>query len=79
VNWLRAKARFNRWEEELRIVKNEMRWTVSWFNFQTKKWTDRAEESEKIGQEGHACYAWKQGEMWRSLASKAEGDFCSIW
>ncbi|KAG2130738.1 hypothetical protein DEU56DRAFT_757809 [Suillus clintonianus] len=28
VNWLKAKARWQRWEEELRLVQHEMGWTV---------------------------------------------------
>ncbi len=28
VSWLRAKARFSRWSEELQLVESEMKWTV---------------------------------------------------
>ncbi|KAG1826698.1 hypothetical protein EV424DRAFT_1319447, partial [Suillus variegatus] len=38
VNWLKAKARWNRWEEELSLVQHEMGWTVSWFKYQEEKW-----------------------------------------
>ena len=31
ISWLRAKARYTRWEEELSLVKHEMTWTVAWF------------------------------------------------
>jgi hypothetical protein len=47
VNWLRAKAQFNRWEEETKMVKNEMTWTTLWFENQRKRWQDRAEKCEE--------------------------------
>ena len=36
VNWLRAKARFDRWDEEDEIVRSEMRWTLLYFEHHTK-------------------------------------------
>jgi hypothetical protein len=77
VNWLRAKARFNRWEEESEMVKNEMTWTVLWFENQRKRWQDRAEKSMERQQSGHACYAWKQVEMWKVFRREAESTFGS--
>ncbi|KAG2089645.1 hypothetical protein BD769DRAFT_1371923, partial [Suillus cothurnatus] len=38
VNWLKAKARWQRWEEELRLVQHKMGWTVSWFKYRMGKW-----------------------------------------
>ncbi|KAG2358386.1 hypothetical protein BDR07DRAFT_1295041 [Suillus spraguei] len=29
VNWLKAKARWRRWEEELTLTRHEMQWTIS--------------------------------------------------
>jgi hypothetical protein len=77
VNWLRAKARFNRWEEETKMVKNEMTWTTLWFENQRKRWQDRAEKCEEKQQRGHACYAWKQVEMWKAFQLEAESTFGS--
>jgi hypothetical protein len=37
VNWLKAKARWNRWEEELSLVQHEMGWTIGWFKHQEEK------------------------------------------
>ncbi|KAG1797545.1 uncharacterized protein BJ212DRAFT_1289685 [Suillus subaureus] len=28
VNWLKAKAQYDRWSEELKLVQHEMYWTV---------------------------------------------------
>lgn len=79
VNWLRAKARFDRWNEEATIVKNEMKWTVLWFRHHERVWTLRAKESQRTEKEGYACYAWKQADMWNLLASKAEKEFDGLY
>jgi hypothetical protein len=50
VNWLRAKAakaRFDRWSEELMIVGHEMTWTVAWFEHQKGEWLKRTRERLK--------------------------------
>ncbi|KAG1743586.1 uncharacterized protein EDB91DRAFT_1080989 [Suillus paluster] len=38
VNWLKAKARWQRWEEELCLVQHEMGWTLSWFKHEQEEW-----------------------------------------
>jgi len=32
VNWLRAKARMDRWQEEVTLVQNETRWMHLWLS-----------------------------------------------
>jgi hypothetical protein len=78
VNWLRAKARFNRWEEEEKIVKSEMDWTIRWFENQQLMWEKNARESIEKQQEGHACYAWKQEEMWSKFKQEAISAFSEV-
>ncbi|KAG1906569.1 uncharacterized protein F5891DRAFT_901580, partial [Suillus fuscotomentosus] len=56
-NWLKAKARYDRWSEELKLVQHEMCWTVWWFQKQESEWRARADESIK---NGHRAYAEKQ-------------------
>ena len=41
VSWLRAKARCDWWDEELRLVELEMGWTVNWFKQREKQWMER--------------------------------------
>ena len=41
VSWLQAKARCDRWAEELRLVELEMGWTVNWFKQREKQWMER--------------------------------------
>lgn len=72
MNWLRAKARKERWEEELELLKCEMDWTVNCFNHHEKVWEQRAKEAKGPG---HAAYAWKQSSTWANWAKIAENTF----
>jgi len=65
VNWLRAKAWMDRWQEEVTLVQNETRWMHLWLDYHRNIWEERATESEQKGLKGHACYAWKQVWMWQ--------------
>ncbi|KIM85858.1 hypothetical protein PILCRDRAFT_65890, partial [Piloderma croceum F 1598] len=38
VSWLRAKARYMQWSEELQLVEYEMQWTVNWFCWKEMQW-----------------------------------------
>ncbi|KAG2111109.1 hypothetical protein DEU56DRAFT_762242 [Suillus clintonianus] len=72
VNWLKAKARWNRWEEELSLVQHEMGWTVSWFKYQEEKWQLRWHQATKPG---HQPYAHKQVLVWKAFTAEAEEKF----
>ena len=58
VNWLKAKAHYDRWKEELEIVKHKMKWTILWFEHQLKVWMDRLNKSME-DKPGHIAYAEK--------------------
>ena len=75
VNWLRAKARCDRWSEELQIVRHEMRWTILWFEHQMKEWKDRLDGSMKESKQGHIAYAEKQVAMWKMFIREGERGF----
>jgi hypothetical protein len=70
VNWLRAKARVDRWEEEVELVENEMQWTILWFKNQVKLWKERFEREEDILPKGHKAYAAKQLKLWNAFERK---------
>ena len=72
VNWLRAKARKERWEEEMELVTSEMDWTTNCFQHHEELWKQRA---EKTTSPGHKAYAWKQGSTWETWAKRAEETF----
>jgi hypothetical protein len=68
VNWLRAKARHLRWQEELKILESEMGWTLQFYEFSRQTWHERAEWAAKHNLEGHASYAEKQILLWKKMS-----------
>jgi hypothetical protein len=78
VNWLRAKARYDRWDEELTLVKSEMTWTLLFFDWHRKKWEERAVVSEMKGQRGEEAYAFKQAAMWEKFGTEGEKVLCHL-
>ncbi len=77
VNWLRAKARYTRWEEEHNMVRHEMKWTIKYFQYQEQQWDRRrsAITDSAIGAVGLRCYAAKQAGQWRRFAEQAKARF----
>ena len=59
VNWLRARARAQRWSEEREIIIKEMEWVIRTFRYMGGVWKVRA---EKMGNEkpGHRAYAARE-------------------
>ncbi|KAG1801986.1 uncharacterized protein BJ212DRAFT_1246864, partial [Suillus subaureus] len=72
MNWLKAKARWNRWEEELSLVQHEMGWTIGWFKHQEEKWHQWWNEAMKSG---HQPYAYRQVLVWKAFVMEAEEKF----
>jgi hypothetical protein len=52
-----------------------MKWTVSWFLYQEKRWEERSEDADSRGLEGHKCYAEKQILAWRMIKDHFENDW----
>ena len=75
VNWLRAKARVDRWQEERILVKHEMQWTILWFQFQANLWRERSERVDGILPVGHQSYAKKQQKLWNVFERKSTEKF----
>jgi len=75
VNWLRAKARVDRWVEELELVKHEMHWTILWFRHQADIWTGYSEREDDYLPIGHKAYATKQQKIWNEFQKKASERF----
>ncbi|KAG1765578.1 hypothetical protein EDD22DRAFT_845369 [Suillus occidentalis] len=72
VNWLKAKARWQRWEEELSFVQHEMGWIVSWFQHKKDEWHRRYQQATKPG---HQAYAWQQVLLWEKFELDAQNAF----
>ena len=72
VSWLKAKARYDRWNEELQMVQAEMFWTTLWFKHQEDMWERRFMQAIEPG---HRAYAAKQQNLWERFRKKAEEIF----
>ncbi|KIM78567.1 hypothetical protein PILCRDRAFT_75318 [Piloderma croceum F 1598] len=79
VSWLRAKARFFRWSEELRLVEYEMQWTINWFRWKEGQWRTRLSEvDDEERPPGFDSYCHKQVALWDSLADRAQSQFSAL-
>jgi hypothetical protein len=78
VNWLRARARHQRWEEEIEIVKHEMIWTQLWFEHQQQVWERRRRDAAKSMSPGHEVYAAKQVWVWTQFWEDARKSFADV-
>jgi hypothetical protein len=76
INWLRARAKKMRWEEESRLLQKEMTWTIAFFHNEAKKWMNMARTSGP----GPAAYAERKSDMFTGLAFRSEKCFtaCSL-
>ena len=74
VNWLRARARAQRWNEEKIIVAKEMDWVVTTFGYMREVWEVRA---ESVGDEkpGHKAYGMREAERWKRWTETAKAEF----
>ncbi|EDR10747.1 uncharacterized protein LACBIDRAFT_315474 [Laccaria bicolor S238N-H82] len=69
VNWLRAKARYDRWSEEHTLIPNEMNWTRLYFINKAREWAGLRDLVPD--KPGHVCFAKGQISMWKELAFQA--------
>ncbi|KAI0074003.1 hypothetical protein K474DRAFT_1677445 [Panus rudis PR-1116 ss-1] len=74
VQWVKAKARVERWEEEVKLLQEEMRrvlafleWKASWWRDQRHRRDDDAEVSKEV-KSGLIIYAEKQAAITEALA-----------
>ncbi|KAI6142698.1 hypothetical protein BKA82DRAFT_4017945 [Pisolithus tinctorius] len=68
VNWLRTKALWDHWEEELELLTLETGWTQKFFLHKEKFWSGRHMEALAVGNTGFACYLARQSQMYQDLA-----------
>jgi hypothetical protein len=75
INWLRASARYQRWNEEVTLLRKEMSWTVLWFGNQRKVWEERLGKACVSQSEGHQAYACRQMHLWSRCIKHALDEF----
>ena len=88
VNWLRARANKNRWEEELPRTEKEMIWTTRYFMHQRDVWYGRLVllHDKSPRRYGHEAYCEQKISQWEEFARlaafqfrKANPDFPETW
>ncbi|TEB22263.1 hypothetical protein FA13DRAFT_1641660 [Coprinellus micaceus] len=74
IEWSKARARTQRWEEEYLLVKEEMRRTSHYMEWKAEWWRSRADASvQGVSEEvrhGAKAYAYKQATLCQQLAKK---------
>ncbi|KAJ7041928.1 hypothetical protein C8F04DRAFT_946399 [Mycena alexandri] len=80
VEWSRAKARKNRWDEEVELLREEMRRVLRYLVWETGRWerlgreaADRSDVTPDL-RDGLRAYAAKQADMHRELGSLFQGE-----
>lgn len=76
VNWLRARSRRDRWEEELDITAHEMVWVTRYFTHRADAWRNVA-TSDDLGAVG-GPYAFRQAGQWDRMAGVAHDVFSDV-
>ncbi|GJE98381.1 CxC2 domain-containing protein [Phanerochaete sordida] len=75
VEWMKARARCKRWGEELKLLPEEMRRTVTYHSWKAEWWAKRAALRREVSaplQEGLAAYAGRQAAIRRGLSAQAD-------
>ncbi|KAJ7025958.1 hypothetical protein C8F04DRAFT_1190993 [Mycena alexandri] len=77
VEWCKAFARTRRWDEEVRLIREEYRRVGVTLEYEACKWDARAAAVPKEGldaaeAEGAIAYALRQAEMYRDLKARGE-------
>ncbi len=72
VVWLRADARWCRWDEEVKIVPEEMARTLRSFTRMADCWRGLASSGQGAG---YVAFAARQAAMWQALHDNADRVF----
>ncbi|KAI5998406.1 hypothetical protein F5J12DRAFT_724985 [Pisolithus orientalis] len=68
ANWLWMRALWDRWKEEVQLLKCKQDWTKNFFENKVRFWIGRQAATLAKGQAGLACYAAWQCQMYGRLA-----------
>lgn len=80
VHWLKAKSQRDRWSEERKLLRHEMDFTVNFMANTADDWEVRASQAGADRGNGHGlcCYAFRQANMWRRMATQARQEFDEV-
>ncbi|KAI0644780.1 hypothetical protein C8Q79DRAFT_912372 [Trametes meyenii] len=74
-HWFRSRANRARWEEEVRLLREEMFRTMQMFRNGEAEWEDRGRQEDATGRTAHAVYARKQAHRYHVLLQKCMKNF----
>ena len=75
VEWMKARARYHRWQEERNVLPEECRRTIEFHSWKAGWWSGLATQRENADiylQEGLRAYAAEQASLRRELARHAD-------
>lgn len=78
VEWAKSLARAKRWEEEVLLLREEMRRILTFLKYQAEWWTKQGATrtvQDEVLSSGLKAYAAKQADLRLRMAS----DFAAIW
>jgi hypothetical protein len=78
VKWCKARARANRWLEEVELLQEEMRRVLAFFDWHAAWWKERATPKTWLGSvenEGAVAYALRQADIRYAMHAHCS----SIW
>ncbi|KIK72698.1 hypothetical protein PAXRUDRAFT_180082, partial [Paxillus rubicundulus Ve08.2h10] len=78
INCLRAKAVQDRWKEEVKLIKSEVRWTVNFFDSKSRQWEKLGAQSQERGAAGHAVYAACQATIYANLQDQCPTKIANV-
>ena len=80
VHWLIAKAQQDHWKEEVKLLYHEMYFCVNFMKHMEGRWNAQTleEEGDSPTDIGLYCYALRQVDMWRCMASQAWHKFDKV-
>lgn len=78
VHWLRARAQFHRWQEEIILVSHEMEWTVRYFLHHSDRWSSASRDALTMDRHlaaGVIAYCNRKGSSFMDMACAADASF----
>jgi hypothetical protein len=72
VHWLRAKAQFERWQEEQHSIHNEAMWVPAYFHAKAKCWKAWMVMAAQERLRGHEAYASRQAHAWEEMSRSSK-------
>lgn len=78
IHWLRARAQYLQWSEELLLTEHEMLWTTRYFMYREQQWNNRFAREMLGGCSGRAAYCEKQIALWQEFGRTADNQFNAV-